>query len=90
MTCVTPSENFFDGDRACCFAKLLYIFYCLIDLLLPLMRLGDDASDRPAMSGDDDGLAALDLVEQLGKVGLCFGRLNFARHAAFRLVESTG
>ena len=90
MTCVTPSENFFDGDRARCFAKLLYIFDRLVDLLLPLMRLGDDASDRPAMPGDDDGLAPLDLVEQLGKVGLCFGRLNFARHATFRLVESTG
>ncbi len=83
MTCVTPSENFFDGHRACCFAKLLYIFDRLIDLLLPLICLGDDASDYPAMPGDDDGLAALDLVEQLGKVGLCFGRLNFARHAAF-------
>jgi hypothetical protein len=90
MTCVTPSENFFDGDRACCFAKLLYIFDCLVDLLLPLICLGDDASDHTAMPGNDDGLAALDLVEQLGKVGLCFGRLNFARHAAFRLVESTG
>ena len=90
MTCVTPSENFFDGDRARCFAKLLYIFERLIDLLLPPMHLGDDAGDRPAMPGDDDGLAALDLVEQLGKVGLCFGRLNFARHAALRLVKSTG
>ena len=81
MTCVTPSENFFEGDRVRCFAKLLYIFDRLIDLLLPLMRLGYDARDRPAMPGDDDGLAPLDLVEQLGEVGLCFGRLNFARHA---------
>ena len=39
MTCVTPGKNFFDGDRACCFAKLLDIFDRLIDFLLPQMRL---------------------------------------------------
>ena len=38
MTCVTPSKNFFEGDRARCLAKLLYIFDRLIDLRLPLMR----------------------------------------------------
>ena len=66
MTCVAPGKNFFDGDRACCFAKLLDVFDRLVDLLLPLMRLGDDAGDRPAMPGDDDRLTPLDLVEQLG------------------------
>jgi hypothetical protein len=50
VTCVTPSENFFDGDLACCFAKLLYIFDCLVDLLLPPMRLGYDAAiARPCL-----------------------------------------
>jgi hypothetical protein len=90
MTCVTPSENFFDGDRAGCFAKLLYIFDCLVDLLLPLMRLGDDASDRLAMPGDDDGLAPLDFIEQLRKVGFGPRRPELRAHVAFPIGQIDG
>jgi hypothetical protein len=32
------------------------------------------------MPGDDDGLAALDLIEQSGKMRLGFGGLDFSRH----------
>jgi len=59
---------------------ILDVGNCLIDLLLPAMRLGDDTGDRAAMPGDDDGLAALDLVEQPGKVRFDFGRFNFECH----------
>jgi len=63
MACVTPSENFFAGNGACLFPKFFDIFDCLIDLLLPEARLGDDPSDGLPMPGDDDSLAALHLVE---------------------------
>jgi hypothetical protein len=65
MTCVTPSENLFECNGACVFAKLLYIFNRLIDFLLPKMCLRDNSRDGPTMAGDDDRLTALDLVEQL-------------------------
>src|SRR5438105_15108171 len=38
----------------------------------------DNSRDRAAMPGDDDGLAALDLVEQFGEVGFGLGHLNFS------------
>ena len=49
-----------------------------IDLLLPATRLRGNAGDGSAMARDDDGFATFDLVEQLGKVGLGLGGLNFA------------
>ena len=87
MTCVTPSENFLDGHRACRFAKLLDVFDRLINFLLPQLRLGDNSRDSAAMPGDDDGLTALDFIEQLRKVGFGLGGLNFACHPQFRLVD---
>jgi hypothetical protein len=39
----------------------------LIDFLLPTMRLGNNTRYGPAVPGDDDRLATLDLVEQPGK-----------------------
>jgi hypothetical protein len=63
MTCVTPGKDFFDGDRACCFAKLFDVVDRPIDFLLPKMCLGDNSRDSPTMAGDDDGLTVLDLVE---------------------------
>jgi hypothetical protein len=69
MTCVTPSENFFEGDRAGCFAKLLYIFDRRIDLLLPRMRVGYDelrASCRLPIGRFDQSICA-----QSAKVNRC-------------------
>ena len=80
MTCVTPGKNFFDGDRACCFAKLLDIFDRLIDFLLPQMCLRDNSRDGPTIPGDDDGLTLFDFIEQLMKAGFSLGCLDFACH----------
>ena len=80
MACVTPSENFFEGNRARLFAKFLDVFNSLIDFLSPAMRLGNNSRYGPAVPGDDDRLAALDLVEQPRKMGFGFGGLNFAGH----------
>ena len=38
----------------------------LADISLPAMRLGDYPSNRTAMAGDGDGLAAFDVVKQAG------------------------
>jgi hypothetical protein len=61
-----------------------------VDLLLSAIRLGDDPCDSPAMPGDDDRLAAFDLVEQPGEVGFAVRGLNFARHTVFQLAGSIG
>src|ERR1700751_3584131 len=87
---MTPCQNLLDEDLAGVLAQLLDIGERPVDLLLSTIRLGDDPCDSPAMPGDDDRLAALDLVKQPGQMGLRFRRLDFACHAAFQLVESTG
>jgi hypothetical protein len=38
------------------------------------------------MPGDDDGLASLHLIEEPGKMRLCFAGLNFACHYAYLTV----
>jgi hypothetical protein len=90
MARVTPSKNFFEGDRACMLAKLLDVFNSLIDFLLPTTRLRDDSRDGLPVPGDDDGLTALDFVEEPGKMGFGLGCLNFARHGENPLVGLTG
>jgi hypothetical protein len=62
------------------FGKLFDVVYGFVDLFLPLRRLGDDPGDGLSMPGDDDGLAALHLIEEPGKMGFGFGGLNFSRH----------
>jgi hypothetical protein len=42
------------------------------------MRFGHDPAYRATMSGDDNGLPTLDVIEKLGKVSLGLGALNFA------------
>jgi hypothetical protein len=78
MACVTPSEDFFEGNGTCVFAKFLDVFDRLIDFLLPKMCLRDNSRDGPTIPGDDDRFTTLDLVEQLRKVGFGLGRPNFA------------
>ena len=80
VTCVTPGENFLDGDSACYFTKLLDIFDRLIDFLLPQMRLRDNSRDGPTIPGDDDGLTLFDFIEQLMRAGFSLGCLDFACH----------
>ena len=63
MAGVTPSENFFTGNDACLLAEFLDVLDSSIDFLLSNARLGNDPSDRPPMPVDNNGLAALHLVE---------------------------
>src|SRR5271163_503360 len=77
---MSPGQNFLDGNLAGVLTKLFDIGHRLIDFLLPLGRLGHDSRNRPAMARDDDCFATFDFVEQLRKVGLGLGGLNFACH----------
>jgi len=90
MAFVAQRQNLLDGDLSGVLAQLLDIGESSVDLLLSAMRFRHDPRDRPAMPRDDDRLPPFDIVKQPGKVGFGFGRLNFARHGAFQLVESTG
>jgi hypothetical protein len=63
MAGVAPSENFFARNSTCCLAKFLDVLDGSIDFLLSNARLGNDPSDGPPMPIDDNGLAALHLVE---------------------------
>jgi hypothetical protein len=83
MACMTPSKNFFEGNRACAFAKFLDVLDSLIDFPLPAVRLRNNSRYGPAVPGDDDRLAAFDLVEQLREAGLRFGGLYFSCHLSF-------
>src|SRR5271157_2630140 len=49
-----------------------------IQLGLTAIGLRYDAGNRLAVSGDDDGLTALDRVEKAGQLRLGLGRLDFA------------
>ena len=64
----------------------LIAFDRLIDFLLPKVRLGHDPGDGPPMTRDNDGLPALDIVEQLGEMRFGVRSLNFAHAASLFLV----
>jgi hypothetical protein len=63
MAGVTPSEDFFTGNGACPPPKILDVRDSSIDFLLSNVRLGDNPSDGLPMPADDNGLAALHLIE---------------------------
>ena len=56
-----------------------------VDFGLPQMRFGHDPGYRATMSGDDNGLPTLDVIEKAGKVSLGLRGLNFA-HGGSQLV----
>jgi hypothetical protein len=63
MAFMTPSENFFNRDGAGLFAEFREVLDCAIDLFLSNARLGHDPRDGLPVPGNDDGLAALYLIE---------------------------
>ena len=70
MPFVDRGDDLFDADRPVIPPDLLPQFLDigerLADLSLPAMRLGDYPSNCPAVAGDDDRLAAFDVVKQAG------------------------
>ena len=64
----------------------------LVDFGLAALRLRYQASDCPAVPGDDNSFAALDLVEDLRQMRFCFRGLNLSHNRiwfdwSIRLVE---
>ncbi len=58
-------------------ARGLDAFDRLVNFLLPKVRLGHDPGDGPPMTRDNDGLPALDVIEQLGEMRFgCDFRFN--------------
>ena len=74
---MAPRQNFLDGTLAGALAQLLGIGERPFDLLLSAIRLPNHSRDRPAVARHDNCFAALDLVEQPGKVGFGLGGPNF-------------
>ena len=65
-------------DLAGVLAQRLDTVDCPVNLLLPAVRLRYDPGNCPPVAGDDDGLAAFHVVEELGQMGFGLGGLNFA------------
>jgi hypothetical protein len=86
MAFVSPSEDFLNGYGTelfpAFFCQLFDILDRRLDLLLPLIGIGNEAGDWPAMPGDDDRLATLDRIEQFRQMGLCLGSRDFAERRA--------
>ena len=78
VTLVASRKNFLQRDLPGVTAQRLEIRDGLVDLGLPAIGLGHDARDRTAMARDTDGLASLDLIEDLGQAGLGIGSLDVA------------
>jgi hypothetical protein len=75
---VTRRAEFLQGNAGHRPTEFLDLSNHPIEFGLTKIDLRHDACDRPAMSGDDNGLAALDRVEQAWQTRLGFGGLDFA------------
>ena len=65
MSLVFSRDKRVDGDLSGALPQCLYVGDRPVDFGLPQMRFGHDAGYRATMSGDDYGLPALDLIEEL-------------------------
>jgi hypothetical protein len=90
---VAGCQQFRDGDPASAPTQFAEARDRLVDLGLPPLRLWHEPGDRPAVAGDDDGFAALDVVEDLRQMRLRFRGLDLSHIRAIfdwpiRLVET--
>ena len=76
-------DKLVDGDLSGALPQCFYIDYIddrSVDLGLPQMGFRHDPGYRATMSGDDNCLPALDVIEKLGEVSLGPRGLNFAHY----------
>ena len=66
MSLVAGQKDFVEGEPGHALAQLVELRQCFGDLRLFPFGLGDEPGDRPAVAGDDDGFAALDVIEEPG------------------------
>jgi hypothetical protein len=78
VSLVFSQDKLADGDLSGALPQCFYVPDCSVDFGLPQMRFGHDSGYRATMSGDDNGLATLDVIKELGKVSLGLRGLNFA------------
>ena len=62
------------------------VVYGLIEFRPPEFSLRDQTGNRPSMSRDDQGFTTLNIVEQLRKMRLSLGCLNFPHDSIFQPV----
>jgi len=70
-------QKFLDGDPPGARAKLFDVVNRPIDPLLTSGRFRNDPGDSAAMSGDDERLSFLHLIEELRKMDFGLRSLNF-------------
>src|ERR1700678_4367711 len=87
MSFVTSREQFLQRNAWHRLSEFLDLSNHSIDFGLTAIGLRHDAGNWLAMSGDDNGFASLDRVEQAEQMCLGVGRLNFAHN---RLIEESG
>jgi hypothetical protein len=75
---VFSRDKLVDGDLSGALPQCFYVRDSSIDLGLPQMQFGHDSGYRATMSGDDNCLPALDVIEKLGEVSLSLRGLNLA------------
>ena len=78
MSLVFSRDKLVDGDLSGALPQCFYVRDRSVDFGLPQMRFRHDPCYRATMSGDEYGLPALDVIEELGKVSCGFRGLNFA------------
>ena len=73
-------DKLVDGDLSGALPQCFYIGDRSVDLGLPQMGFRHDPGYRATMSGDDNCLPALNVIEKSGKVSLGLRGLNFAHN----------
>ena len=71
-----PGDDFFNGHRLGLLAPRVHPFDGAVEPLASRLVIRHQPRDRLAVTRDDDRLAALDLIEQFGKLGFRHRGLN--------------
>ena len=78
MSLVFSRDKLVDGDLSGALPQCFYLRDRSVDLGLPQIGFRHDPGYRATMSGDDNCLPALDVIEKLGEVSLSLRGLNLA------------
>jgi len=79
---IPSREQLFNSDFAVSLSQSADVRDRFIDFFLSPICLRHDPCDRAAVTGDDESLAPLDIVQQLKQTGFGFGGWNLA-HLGF-------
>ena len=78
MSLVAGRQQFLGRDMADSRAQRANVSNRFIDFLLATWRFRHDPRDRPTAAGNHNGLAALDIIQDLRQASLGVGNLNLA------------